>query len=160
GARDVIAQQKEERKSVQKETERRQKQREGIAVSLTMLNQIDDYITRLERKGLFSASSSSMDVARARARQSEWNLLYGQAGDPDLTVFRQKASDIVKILRDLGDIGGRAKAAYESTQAPFQHPYTTTAEGARVLSRQLRDSLDALMTGQPKEYSTPSQGGG
>lgn len=122
------------------------KAEKGFASTATLLNQLEELVPAMAKKGFLAADSSSQSAAMAAARRSPYVPVIGKPGDEDLAAWRAHAGTMVSILRQLGDIGPRAIAAYQSAIDVIEHP--TTAAAARKVFGQLREALNAAKTGE------------
>lgn len=107
----------------------------------TLLDQLDRLIPEMEAKGFLATSPDAAAVAMAGARRSRWIPGIGKPGDPTLAAWLVHAGTMVAIQRQLGDIGPRAIAAYQSAIEIVDK--ATTGAGARAAFANLREALDS-----------------
>jgi hypothetical protein len=142
----VVGQQAADIKAGAKRKEQAEKDVKGLAGTETLLNQLEALIPVMEEKGFLAKNPSAISVGKAEAKRSRFVPFYGQPGDEDLAAWKAHAGTMVRILRDLGDIGPRAISAYQSAIDVIERP--TTAAGARKVFEQLREAVKAQKSGQ------------
>lgn len=140
---------------VKKRAEER-KADKGLAVTTTLLNQMDALIPALQKKGFLAADDSAEARWQALAKRSKYVPFYGKPGDPDLVAWEAKASEGVIILRNLGDVGARTKAAFQSVIDLFHGAPTET--GLKQALSNLRDQVKAQKTGEEQNIPANRQG--
>ena len=111
----------------------------------TLMDQLDGLIPKLEAKGFLASGDGRIPIERARLAR------FWKPGDEDYGAWKAHAGTMVAIQRQLGDIGPRAMAAFQSAVDIVEHP--TTAAAARKAIGQLRE---ALREGQPRVFGGPT----
>ena len=127
----------------------------GFAGAYKLLDQVEELISAMEKKGFLAKGPSSLSALSALAKRSEWSPI-GKPGDADLATWMSHSGTMVAIQRQLGDIGPRAIAAYEGAMKLISHP--TTAAGARKAFGQLREALQAVQGSMAGKSWTPWPG--
>lgn len=122
----------------------------------TLIDQIEALIPKLEVKGFLASGPGSGELLRVRARRSQYLPGIGRAGDPDLVAWLAHAGTMVSIQRQLGDIGPRALAAYESAVDVIREP--TSADGARQALENLRAAIQETDARTRAAPAPPRQG--
>lgn len=166
-AREQIARASAESRQEVKTAAQEEKDRKSLAGTETLLNQLESLLPDMEQKGFLARNASMAEYNRARAKRSALIPFYGEPADPTLVAWKLHEGTMVRILRDLGDIGPRAIAAFESAINVLKNP--TTRAGAQLAFDQLREAVRSQRSGvvggltlpepkPPRSVPVPKQG--
>lgn len=146
---------KEKKTSVAEE-----KRKQAVVVAKTFLNQFDDYIDKLDEKGFLPKDSGVYEAGRSAVKQGH-TMIPGisEPNDPTWRGWLDLQGNMIGFARSVqNDIGPRAMAAFNQAVRVSEKP--PTKEGLRAISRQMREQLEASLTGEAQGPGTGGPLGG
>lgn len=130
------------------------KRQQGLVVAETFVNQFDDYIDKLDKAGFLPKDSGVLEKGRADVKQGRVPIPgVSKPNDPVWRGWLDLQGNMIGFARSVqNDIGPRAMAAFQQAVNVSEHP--PTAEGLRVISKQMREQLKASKIGEIQGPST------